>query len=86
MVSPIRVDVNGAAAQNDEPSQLEINAFFNDGIIATPPPTSPSHNDAGNASEAPPRPPEAEVDAVATNNPRTAGEKFIEHFNCKSWK
>jgi hypothetical protein len=54
MVSTIRVDVNGAAAQNDKPSQLEINAFFDDGIITPPPSTSPSHKNAGNASEAPP--------------------------------
>ena len=86
MVLPVKVDANGAAPNDDEPSQLEINAFFDDGIIDPPPPTSPSLNDSRNASKATPRPPEAEVDAVTTNNPGTAGEKLIEHFNCTSWK
>ena len=68
MVSPVKVDANGAARNDDEPLQLEI------------------LNDSGNASEATLRPPEAEVDAVTTNNPGMAGEKYIEHFNITSWK
>ena len=86
MVSPVKVDANRRAQRDDEPSQVEIDAFFDDGALPPLPPTSPSLNDSGNVSEATPRPPEAEVDAVATNNPGMAGEKYIEHFIITSWK